>query len=112
MAVALLTPRAPETATDPEEPAATVLEVVKLNVPMPVMALVSRLKIQEVPDAVKVATSKVEPTTRDDKVAPRAGPDVTLTWLSCMPAQVAGMPVHVKLKVVRLDTLVALTEKL
>jgi len=48
----------------------------------------------------------------EDNTAPIAGPENTLTWLAEMPAQVAGMPVHVKLNFVSDDELVEFTEKL
>jgi hypothetical protein len=112
MAATLLTPREPETATNPEEPSETLLALLKLYVPMPVMALVSRSKVHDSDAFVNVATSRVDPTTREDITAPAPGPDETLTWLASTPAQLDGMPEHVKLKAVREDSVVAPTEKL
>ena len=112
MAVVLLTTSAPEAVSNPAEPD-TVLAEVKLNVPTPVIALVSRSKVQDWPDLpVKIATSRAEPTTRDERVAPVPGTDVTVTWLSFTLEQLAGMPVQVRLNTVREDSDVALIEKL
>jgi hypothetical protein len=113
IAVVLLTVREPETTSKLLDPSVTLLELLKLNVPMPVMAVVSRSNVQYSPElSVKVATSRVDPTTREDKVAPAPGLDVTLTWLACTPAQLDGMPEHVRLKPVTVDSEVELTEKL
>jgi hypothetical protein len=109
--MALSTAREPETATNPEEPSETLLLLLKLYVPILVMALVSRSKVHDSDAFVNVATSRVDPTTREDITAPAPGPDETLTWLAVIPAQLDGMPEHVKLKAVRADSPVALTEK-
>lgn len=111
MAVLLLTVSAPKGVANPEDPD-SVLEEVKPNVPAPVIALVSRSKVQDPPDEVaKVATSWVDPTEIDDMKAPVPGPDETVTWLSVTLEQLDGMPVHVRLKTVREESEFAATEK-
>ena len=77
------------------------------------MALVLRSKVQDSPDEfAKVATSRVDPTESDEIKAPEPGPDETVTWLGVTLEQLDGMPVQVRLKTVREDSVVAPTEKL
>jgi hypothetical protein len=113
MAVALVTAKEPETPRELLEPSETVLELVKPYVPILVMALVSRSNVQDPPELlVNVATSRVDPITKEDKVAPAPGPEVTVTWLGSTLPQLDGMPEHERLKPVKADSEVELIEKL